>query len=1003
MRTKVTVIVVAQRGGEWLAETLTGLREQSYAPSEIVGVINGVNSGIQEQFAAAGVQRIVGVPSKVSFGQAVARAVQTLPAFQEGAQVQTADSALQALGGSVETAARVDEWLWLLSEDVCPEPRALERILQAVHRSPSVGVAGPKLVDWDNPEYIIELGQTLTTTGSRWLLRRQELDQQQYDHLQDVLGVGPVGMFVRRDIWDELAGFDPALKVYDDGLDFCVRARRAGHRVEVAPASRVRFAQLGIAGPRIDRSRAVLRTAHRQARASQLHRRIAYAPAAVAFLTWLCLPAWGVLRMLWALIREQPGNMLGELFAALKVYFSVPALLNSRKRMRKTSRFGWDVLKQLRQDTKSVRTARMIDREAILAQTGRQRQELHFISTGGLGVLIAALVLGIVCTWWALPQVSLTGGALAPLDNISELWRNTRPQDGIPADPFAWVLALVGTITFWNPSQAIVALLVLAFPLAALGGWIWAATVTESRAGRALFGLAFAINPVLVTAVHSGRIATVILAAVLPWLVFTAVRARESWSYAGTASLLAGVALAAAPSLLPAAIVFFLVGLCTSFRGFAKMLTVGIVPVVIFAPKVIVSILHGKPLAVFLDPGISPAYKPGTVFHMLLGFPEYGLGGWPAILGAIGIQDVSESLLVGLLFVPLVALAVIGLFAVRTSRQLLFALLGGVGMLSAVAAAHLSLSAEGNIPVPLWSGSGLLLYWFALLGFAACGVPILRRVAAPLVSLAVICAVAVVAPLGAQLVLKQVPFVPGNQQMPALVQAAGETHPGMKTLVLMPLADGAVRASYVEGAGLRLDDIRAHELATDLSADDKHVAALVGSLASAGDSGLAAKLEKLRVGFVLLQGNDGVGKYAGLQMALDQHDALAGVGKTAQGLLWRVVDAPSGAHPAGDEWQKLTGTSFTGKSVWILQLILLGAMILLALPTGEVTYRPEKRKRKQKQAKAGGGKAQQLAAEQLVPVAPGQAAEAAAAAAESSAAPAESSAAPTETTAKEEA
>src|SRR5690606_7506963 len=115
-------------------------------------------------------------------------------------------------------------------------------------------------------------------------------------------------------------GFDPAYPVYDDGLDFCVRARLDGHRVEVSPASRLRFARSGVGGPHIDRKRSVMRASHTQARTAQLHRRISYAPAIVAFFAWLSLPIYGVLRLLWALIREQPGNMIGELASAFAVF-----------------------------------------------------------------------------------------------------------------------------------------------------------------------------------------------------------------------------------------------------------------------------------------------------------------------------------------------------------------------------------------------------------------------------------------------------------------------------------------------------------------------------------------------------------------------------------------------------------------------------------------------------------------------------------------------------------
>src|SRR5690606_2939143 len=136
---------------------------------------------------------------------------------------------------AIPAAEPAEDWYWLLTEDSAPEPLALSEILKTVQRAPSVAIAGPKLVSWEHPDRIIELGQSLTYSGDRWLLRRQERDQQQYDHLQDVLGVGPVGMLVRADAWRQLEGFDPGYHVYDDGLDLSVRARLAGFRVVVAP------------------------------------------------------------------------------------------------------------------------------------------------------------------------------------------------------------------------------------------------------------------------------------------------------------------------------------------------------------------------------------------------------------------------------------------------------------------------------------------------------------------------------------------------------------------------------------------------------------------------------------------------------------------------------------------------------------------------------------------------------------------------------------------------
>ena len=1015
MRTIVTAIVVAQQGGEWLEETLAGIAAQTRRPDRVIAVNNGGAQHVTDQLAAASPDRVIGAETRRPFGETVQRALDYTPAAvpddSAPAGVTLGDTQPGTAGDAdaeSETDARreatADEWIWLLAEDTCPEPEALQRILSTVERAPSVAVAGPKLLDWDRPRHIIELGQSLTRFGSRWKLRRQELDQQQYDHLQDVLGVGPAGMLVRRDVWEQLGGFDPSLPVVDDGLDFSVRARLAGYRVVVAPSSRVRFAQSGVVGPRIERKRGVMRAAHRRDRAAQMHRRIAYAPAFVAFFLWLGLPAYAVLRMFWALIREQPGQILGEFTSAMYVFFRPASILASRRRIKRTMTAGWPAVTPLRIDPKSVRTARMIDREAILLAQGRQRKEMHFISTGGLAVLVGALVIAAALCWWALPQVSLSGGALAPLSPIGELWTHTRTIDGLPADPFTWVLAVLGTLTFWNPSHAIVLLIVAAIPLAALGGWIWSAQLTDSRAGRTLLGIGVAISPVMLASLDSGRLPTLILSVVLPWLLLAATRCRESWSWAGTASLLAAVALACAPILIPAALLLLIVGIATSPRRIARVLSTAIAPAALFAPKIVTSVLAGRPLDIFLDPGITPVYEPGNTWHLILGFPEFGLAGWSGIFEDIGLSAIPTTVLVGILLLPLALLALLGLYTGRIHITILSSLMGGLGMLTAVAASQLRILVSGPDTVALWTGSGLAVYWIAVLGLAVVGAQTLRRAAGPVVAVALVAAAVAVAPNAVQLMTASSGLTSGTNQMPALVQAAGGTATGTRTLVIdvgatNPSDERSVGARIVDGTGERLDDIRTASRVPDRNATDEAIAELVGGLASTGDVNVADHLRALGVGFVLLSPGGDSAERAELQAVFDQNAALTSTGQTDFGLLWRATAGDSGSQAGIDEVTDLEGTTLGANTLWWAQVILVLSMLLLALPTGEVVERPPKRKRPSRRRAAktriavGGGAA--ATAQETAPTADPADADADAAAPETDAVP-ETDAAPDE-------
>ncbi len=169
-----------------------------------------------------------------------------------------------------------DEWLWFLGHDNAPTPEALAELLSAVEIAPSVVVVGPKLVHDDDPSRIRDFGESMTRTGRSLVLVQDELDQGQHDRYTDVLGVAAAGMLVRRSVWEQLGGFDPALPDVDAALDLCVRARLAGHRVAVVPEARVTSA-----GPVEEFGRKRLSEGkrvrlHRQA---QLHRRMTYAPA----------------------------------------------------------------------------------------------------------------------------------------------------------------------------------------------------------------------------------------------------------------------------------------------------------------------------------------------------------------------------------------------------------------------------------------------------------------------------------------------------------------------------------------------------------------------------------------------------------------------------------------------------------------------------------------------------------------------------------------------------
>jgi GT2 family glycosyltransferase len=132
------------------------------------------------------------------------------------------------------------EWIWLLHDDAAPAPEALAELLHAVERAPSVTVAGCKQLDWNATRRLMDVGLSTSRWAERLtLIDADELDQGQYNGRSDTFAVNSAGMLVRRDVWEELGGFDPALPGTGDDVDFCWRNRLAGHRVVVVPTARM--------------------------------------------------------------------------------------------------------------------------------------------------------------------------------------------------------------------------------------------------------------------------------------------------------------------------------------------------------------------------------------------------------------------------------------------------------------------------------------------------------------------------------------------------------------------------------------------------------------------------------------------------------------------------------------------------------------------------------------------------------------------------------------------
>jgi GT2 family glycosyltransferase len=540
----VTAVVVARGATPFLPTTLRALAAQRRAPARVLLVDVGdrpdpaLAAVLRDAGLPAGSTTLLTAPRARTFGEAVRTAV----AAEGGAQ----------------------RWLWLLHDDSAPDPGALAELVRAVEAAPSVGVAGVKQRTWTAPARLLEVGVRTSRSGRRMTdVEPGEVDQGQHDGREDVLGVGLVGALVRRDVWEELRGTDPALGPFGDGLDLSRRARLAGHRVLVVPSAVVRHAQASYHGLRDhgedlgafvdldadgEPDAAEPRRSYAARRTALLHQRLVWAPLPLLPLVAVMAVLAGVVRVLIRIATKEPALAAAEVAAPLRALGRPAAVVRARAQARRTRRVPRRTLRPLQADLRTVwqqwrdrRLTRAEARRVVRAPSELELRELAALAVrrrAGLAVVLVALVAVTAAAFGPLvlgvvSGETLVGGALVPATaGLRDLWDAATGgwvsgELGAPGPADALLGALLpGTaLAGGSLGVALAALVLGGMLLSGTGAWFAAGAATRSVSVRVWAALVWAALPSLLLAAGQGRAGAVLVHAALPWLVLALARA----------------------------------------------------------------------------------------------------------------------------------------------------------------------------------------------------------------------------------------------------------------------------------------------------------------------------------------------------------------------------------------------------------------------------------------------------------------------------------------------
>ncbi len=922
----VTAVIVSHDGARWLPDALAGLLGQERPVQNVIGADTGSADESARLLAEAiGDERVLHLARRSGFGTAVDEAVRT-------AGVLTPDDLpyLRRPSGwdPVSRTWRDDaydmpelphgepvQWLWLLHDDCAPAPDALAELLRVADSSPSTVIVGAKLRSWYDRRQLLEAGVTIARSGRRWTgLDRREQDQGQHDQVRPVLSVSTAGMLIRRDVYEELGGFDRRLPLMRDDVDLCWRAHAAGHQVLIAPDAILRHAEASARERRpIDCVGRSVANPHRVDKAGAVYTLLANTRGALLPYVLLRLLLGTILRVAAYLVGKVPGQALDELAGLFSVLLRPGKILAARRRRGRPAVEAADLRPLFPPPGATVRATveqvagNLGGRAAPdVASAGRHGavesgpggDDADFLEVEqfarlkriarrpGPVLFLLLLLVSVIACRGLLGSGALTGGALLPAPaQVSDLWaayfdswHAVGVGDTASAPPYLAVLAVVATFFFGSTGFALTLLLVCSVPLAGLTAYFASRPLVASRLLRAWGSIAYAFLPAAAGALAGGRLGTAVLAILLPLMARAAVAAsglrlpsgtRPSWRATWAYALLVTFTMAFTPVVWPIAVVLGIGLLVLRYRdgrrelmlGHAlRFLAVALAPLLVLAPWSL-SLLT-QPARFFQEAGLDYGAGSASVLDLIALSP-----GGPKAAGSV--------LLIGVVLAALAA-------TLRDARPT------AIRTAWAVAVTALLFAALGNGSG--WTGPAMLIYGLALLCAAAVGAEGIRTRMATLgfgwkQPVAVLIALAsVLAPLYAA-VSWMITGAAGPLerrdpvQVPAFVAEESGTADRARTLVLGGRS-GHVDYTLVRGSGARLGDA---DLAAE-AGENARLGGIVANLVAGSGADQTNQLGGYAVRYILVR--DGAPREMG--RVLDATPGLTRLSQEDGSALWRV-------------------------------------------------------------------------------------------------------------------
>lgn len=210
---KVSIIILNWNGGEDVLECLKSVKDIDYPDYEVIVVDNGSTDNSVE-----GIKR----------------------SFPNINLIQNNKNLGFPEGTNVGIRAATGDYIMLLNDDTVVARNILKDLVEAMGSNANIGIAGPTILYYSEPDKIWSAGGKLSSLGyASHIGKGLKLNKELFNKPRFVDYITGCAVLIKKEVIDKIGLLDPEYFLYFEDADFCLRAKKAGYEYMYVPSPTV--------------------------------------------------------------------------------------------------------------------------------------------------------------------------------------------------------------------------------------------------------------------------------------------------------------------------------------------------------------------------------------------------------------------------------------------------------------------------------------------------------------------------------------------------------------------------------------------------------------------------------------------------------------------------------------------------------------------------------------------------------------------------------------------